>query len=48
MRELKKELASYCVDFGVDEIIEMCRPNGEDEVGQENVLRIEPAGTGLD
>jgi flavorubredoxin len=48
MRELKKELASYGVDFGVDEIIEMCRPNAEDEVEQANSGRIRPAVIVLD
>jgi hypothetical protein len=48
MRELKKALASYGVDFGVDEIIEMCRPNAEDEVEQANSGRIGPAVIVLD
>jgi hypothetical protein len=36
------------VDFGVDEIIEMCRPNAEDEVEQVNSGRIGPAVIVLD
>ena len=48
MRGLKKELASYGVDFGVDEIIEMCRPNAEDEVEQANSGRIRSAVIVLD
>jgi hypothetical protein len=40
MQELKKALASYCVDFGVDEIIEVCRPNAADEVEQASPGRV--------